>query len=114
MATTRSVERRRIVTINGLRLTHKHPVQLGGSQRWVFPKDIASCCVAEPAEPLTVHNFVLSGGGAMRVNDMVVVTLGDNAAAGMAADDPCSHPVYGTRKVVEHLKALPSWPECLW
>ena len=113
LATTRGLERDNVCTVKGLRLTHKHPVQLDGkSGAWVFPKDVAP--TTRPARPLVVHNFVLAEGGVMRVNGMSVLTLGSQQSAGLSPEHPCAHPFYGTPKVLEHLKALPSWPSCEW
>ena len=61
-----------------------------------------------------MHNFVLAEGGVMRVNGMSVLTLGSQQSAGLSPEHPCAHPFYGTPKVLEHLKALPSWPSCEW
>jgi hypothetical protein len=108
VATTRGLEEDKICTIKGLRLTHKHPIQLDGAGAWVFPKDVAK--TTRPTQPLVVHNFVLAEGGTMRVNGMSVLTLGPKRPQGSV----CAHPFYGSAQVIEHLKALPSWPNCSW
>ena len=113
VATTRGLEHDKVCTVKGLRLTHKHPVKLDDkSGAWVFPKDVAA--TTRPAKPLVVHNFVLAEGAVMRVNGMSVITLGNQQSAGLLTEHPCAHPFYGTPKVLEHLKALPSWPSCEW
>merc|ERR1719456_1511384 len=113
VATTHSIERDQVCIIRGLRLTHKHPIQVDGNA-WSFPKDVALASTLKLERPITVHNFVLAEGGAALINGMVVITLGDNAAAGLEASHPCAHPLYGTERVVERLSAQPSWPQCKW
>jgi len=106
VATTRSFESL-ICTVNGLRISRKHPVNLSAGcdeSAWVEPQNLGA--VEKLAEPLAVHNFVLSSGGTMAVNGMSVVTLG--------LDTPSDHEYYGTAAVVDDLKALPTWPACEW
>jgi len=107
LATTRSMETK-VSTVNGLRISAKHPIKLESEAEWVLPQDVAG--VEKLTEPLVVYNLVLSEGGTVRVNNMTVITLGDNVAAGMSP----VHPYYGTSNVVDYLKALPTWPDCEW
>ena len=109
LATTLSLETK-ICTINGLRISRKHPIKFAQHEQWVAPEDIAPGGVTDLATPIFTHNFVVSEGGTMLVNSISVVTLGDNEAAALIP----IHPYYGTCRVVEHLKTLPSWPECRW
>jgi len=111
LATTRSLESR-VCTVNRLRISRKHPIKMEPGAEWVFPMNVAKSGVELLSTPLLVHNFVLAEGGAMRVNGMDVITLGDNEAAGMGAHEV--HAYYGTSRVVKELKALPSWPACEW
>ena len=94
-------------TVNGLRISRKHPVNLSAGcdeSAWVEAQNLGA--VEKLAEPLAVHNFVLSSGGTMAVNGMSVMTLGP--------DTPSDHEYYGTAACVDDLKALPSWPACEW
>lgn len=107
MATTKCLETK-VCTINGLRLSRKHPVKLADA--WLCPRDLAPVIHLSAEQPLPVYNLVLSAGGAASINGMSVITLGDDVAAGRRPP----HPYYGTPKVVADLMALPSWPACAW
>jgi len=109
VATTLSLETR-ICKINGLRISRKHPVKTTPHGPWVMPEDITEGGVTELTEAIFTHNFVLSEGGTVSVNGMCVITLGDNESAALSPP----HPFYGTSRVVDHLRTLPSWPECRW
>ena len=109
-ATTVSREKQ-VCTLNGLRISRKHPVKLGPQSDWELPVDLCEGKVLHlSGEGATVHNFVLSEGSTLEVNGMSVLTLGDDAAAGKTP----AHPFYGTSAVVDALKAKPSWPEVKW
>ena len=106
VATTRSHESL-ICTVNGLRISRKHPVNLSPGceeSAWLEPQAISA--VEQLPEPMLVHNFVLAEGGTMAVNGIAVVTLGP--------DTPSDHPYYGSAAVISDLQALPSWPTCDW
>tara|TARA_B100001059_G_C17825139_1_gene580880 strand:+ start:2160 stop:3347 length:1188 start_codon:yes stop_codon:yes gene_type:complete len=114
-ATTRGMRPsgERMYRVNGLLFTSLHPLKLptdddsGSSGDWYHPKDVGEVVVLE--EPIMIYNFVVSDGGTMHVNDLTVLTLGDNAAAGYAP----VHPYWGTSKVVDDLRARPDWPDCI-
>ena len=107
VATTRAFETK-VCIVNGLRISRKHPVKSSPGSAWVAPQDISE--TMELLEPLVVHNFVLSAGGAMQVNGMSVVTLGPSEA--MRELGELFHPYYGTTRVLNDLKAMPTWPCC--
>ena len=109
-ATTVSREKQ-VCTLNGLRISRKHPVKLGPQSDWELPVDLCKGKVLHlSGEGATVHNFVLSEGSTLEVNGMSVLTLGDDAAAGKTP----AHPYYGTHAVVDALKAKATWPEVKW
>ena len=112
VATFKGVEKAKICTVGGLRITHRHPIQLPNTTVWQMPKDVAVDGTAKLGQPLTVYNFVVAEGGTMRVNNMTVITLGDQQSAGVPADHPCAHPFYGTSRVIEAMKRRHSWPNC--
>jgi len=100
---------KKVAFVNSLLLTAAHPFQKSqGDQRatWQRPKEVTT--VITLTDPVPIFNFVLSAGGTLRVNGIVVATLGDDAAA---AIEP-AHPYYGTSSVVDDLRKLPSWPNC--
>ena len=107
VATTRAFETK-VCIVNGLRISRKHPVKTSPGSAWVAPQDITE--TMDLLDPLVVHNFVLSAGGAMQVNGMSVVTLGPSEV--MRELGELFHPYYGTTRVLNDLKAMPTWPCC--
>jgi len=85
----------------GLLVTPYHPIRVNGV--WSFPCDINSAKIrACPA----VYSFVLKedSGHVMIINGVECVTLGHSYD-----EEVVRHPYFGTRKVVDDLKAMRGW-----
>lgn len=88
----------KICNINGLRLTHKHPVLWKGS--WTYPKHIAYESLESFSGP--VYNFVMHGTPADKtshtivVNDIVCATLGCGPCEHLKTLDPEGDRLYGS------------------
>jgi hypothetical protein len=97
-------------SVNGLLLTGKHPVKKDLAAAWVLPANIAE--VEWLSRPMPVYNFVVSEGGTMLVNDLIVLTLGEDFEGSDGLWSPWAQDFFGTSKVVDALRLLPSWPNC--
>lgn len=81
-----------------LLITPWHPIRFGRSEEWIFPNSIAEPKTV-PCESL--YNFVLDVEHVINVNGIDCVTLGHSFD-----DAVCAHEYFGTKRVIEDLKAL--------
>jgi len=88
----------------GAWLTAAHPVFDKHAGRWVNAGDAAAPRSARRLVR-TVYNFVLDAGHALDVDGLACITLGHGRA-----EPGLAHPHWGTRAVVDELRAQPDWP----
>ena len=101
LCVVRTANAGRLVSIpGGPTLTPHHPVRVGGA--WRAPEGLGPLV----ASGGTVYNFVLDSAHVAMVDGFACVTLGHGLA-----DAGAAHAFYGTRRVVDALRALPGWAD---
>ena len=109
VATTFSYELE-LYSVNGLLITSKHPIKMDLASDWVLPGDVAE--QRQPARPTMVYNFVVSEGATMLVNNVTVLTLGEDFHGSDRLWSPSARDFFATSKVIDALRLMPSWPDC--
>ena len=91
----------RVVELNGVYYTLKHPIKQNG--KWTNPFTIKTPKLAYIDN---WYNLVLKNGYSVKINGIEAITLGHNQK-----DDVAYHPYFGTSKVLSALKKYESFNE---